>query len=207
MSGRKAVEIKRFGLTQVYVPEDEGETIAMCVSPSFTLYAKPRNNTKLAMSSVVFVHGLFGHPQRTWTGCKQPETRIAYKSSQVSDPPGRLDQSTMVGRVSVTAHPEAEPEFTNETSSREISPQGSERRFSSMMDCSQIIGLQTGEVFWPESMLPMVLPAARILTWGYDADVDAFTTSVGHNNVEQHSGDLLTDIANLLDRLGNVSLN
>jgi hypothetical protein len=157
------------------------------------------------MASVVFVHGLFGHPQRTWTGCKQPETRIAFNSTQVSNIPGRLDQSTGVGRLSVTTDPEAEPEVTNETSSREISPQGFERPFSSMLDCSQIVGLQAGEVFWPESMLPTVLPEARILTWGYDADVDAFNTSVGHNNVEQHSTDLLTDIANLLDKLGGVS--
>ena len=32
MSGRKAVEIKRFGLTQVYVPKDESKAVAMCVS-------------------------------------------------------------------------------------------------------------------------------------------------------------------------------
>jgi hypothetical protein len=29
MLGRKAVEIKRFGLTQVYVSEDESKTVAM----------------------------------------------------------------------------------------------------------------------------------------------------------------------------------
>jgi hypothetical protein len=180
--------------------------LLLCVStPSFTLYAKRRNDTNLAMSSVVFVHGLFGHPQRTWTGFKQPETRIAFSSSQVSNLPSRLDQPTGVGSLSVTTDPEEEPEVTNETSSRELSPQRSERPFSSLMDCSQIIGLKAGEVFWPESMLPTVLPEARILTWGYDADVDAFNTSVGHNNVEQHSTDLLTDIANLLDKLGDVS--
>jgi hypothetical protein len=117
----------------------------------------------------------------------------------------RLNQPTGVGSLSVTTDPEEEPEVTNETSSRELSPQRSERPFSSLMDCSQIIGLKAGEVFWPESMLPTVLPEARILTWGYDADVDAFNTSVGHNNVEQHSTDLLTDIANLLDKLGDVS--
>jgi hypothetical protein len=98
-----------------------------------------------------------------------------------------------------------EPEVTNKTSSTEISPQGPERPFSGMTDCSQIVGLQAGEVFWPESMLPTVLREARILTWGYDADVDAFNTSVGHNNVEQHSADLLTDVANLFDKLGDVS--
>jgi hypothetical protein len=29
---RKAVEIKRFGLSQVYAPEDDSKTAAMCVS-------------------------------------------------------------------------------------------------------------------------------------------------------------------------------
>jgi hypothetical protein len=33
MSGRKAVEIKRFGLTQVYAPEDESKSIAMYALP------------------------------------------------------------------------------------------------------------------------------------------------------------------------------
>ena len=105
----------------------------------------------------------------------------------------------------MTTDPEAEPGVTNESSSREILHQGSDIPLSSMINCSQIVGLQEGEVFWPESMLPIVLPEARILTWGYDADVDAFNISVGHNNVEQHSTDLLTDIANLLDKLGDVS--
>jgi len=159
----------------------------------------------LTMSSVVFVHGLFGHPQRTWTGCKQPERRTASSPSQVFNLPDRLEQSTGGGRLSVTTDPEAEPEVTNETSSKEILHQGSDVPLSSMINCSQIVGLQAGEVFWPESMLPIVLPEARILTWGYDADVDAFNISVGHNNVEQHSTDLLTDIANLLDKLGDVS--
>jgi hypothetical protein len=107
--------------------------------------------------------------------------------------------------TSLTTDPEAEPGVTSESSSREILHQGSDVPLSSMVNCSQIIGLQAGEVFWPDSMLSIVLPEARILTWGYDADVDAFHISVGHNNVEQHSTDLLTDIANLLDELGDVS--
>jgi hypothetical protein len=138
-------------------------------------------------------------------GCKQPERRTASSPSQVFNLPRRLEQSTGGGRLSVTTDPEAEPEVTNETSSTEILHQGSDVPLSSMINCSQIVGLQAGEVFWPESMLPIVLPEARILTWGYDADVDAFNISVGHNNVEQHSTDLLTDIANLLDKLGDVS--
>ena len=56
-----------------------------------------------------------------------------------------------------------------------------------------------------QAILPTVLPDTRIFTWGYDADVDAFGTSVGHNNVEQHANDLLIDIANLIEKDGHVS--
>jgi hypothetical protein len=82
-------------------------------------------------------------------------------------------------------------------------------RLSEPLDCpekgSRSHSRHSSEVFWPEAILPSVLPETRIFTWGYDADVDAFNTSVGHNNVEQHANDLLVDVANLLEKLGDVS--
>jgi hypothetical protein len=104
----------------------------------------------------------------------------------------------------VAADSETEPDVSNEISSREASGQGAGTPRPSLMGCSQIVGLHPGEVFWPETILPAVLPETRIFTWGYDADVDTFNTSVGHNTVEQHANDLLTDIANLSEKLGSV---
>jgi hypothetical protein len=155
----------------------------------------------------VFVHGLFGHPQRTWTGREETRRSIPTRAYQRSNASLGLEQAAGTGRLSVTTDSETEPEISNDTSIRGTSLQEPEMPCSSMVNCSQIVGLQSGEVFWPEAILPSVLPEARILTWGYDADVDAFNTSVGHNNVEQHANDLLTDVANLLDRLGVVSYN
>ncbi|KAH8745131.1 hypothetical protein F5882DRAFT_446468 [Hyaloscypha sp. PMI_1271] len=183
MSGRKAVAIERFGLTQVYAPEDESKSIAI----------------------IVFVHGLFGHPQRTWTGRKEPGQSIPSLVNPSSSDSRRLEELAGTGRSSVAADSETEPDVSNEISSREASAQGAGIPRPSLMGCSRIVGLHPGEVFWPESILPAVLPEARIFTWGYDADVDAFNTSVGHNTVEQHANDLLTDVANLSGRLGSLA--
>jgi hypothetical protein len=110
--------------------------------------------------------------------------------------PGRAITSTNASEKTPGASQASLPEGA--------SSRGSETH-SSLIEPSPIFGIQPGEVFWPNAILPGVLPEARIFTWGYDADVDAFSTSVGHNNVEQHANDLLTDIANLVEKLGDVS--
>jgi hypothetical protein len=152
----------------------------------------------------VFVHGLFGHPQRTWTGVIEAEESLPSRSKQSEAISRPLEQSFANGRPLITTDSEANPEVNNEASASGISLHGLPILPPSLMSLPQIVGLRMGEVFWPASLLPSVLPEARIFTWGYDADVDAFNTSVGHNTVEQHATDLLTDIANLLDKLGEV---
>jgi hypothetical protein len=130
-----------------------------------------------------------------------------YRNSNASNTHGeRAGETCMTERLSEPLDcPEKALEATHDTLRGCTSIRGSETRHSSMMKPSQILGLQPGEVFWPEAILPSVLPETRIFTWGYDADVDAFNTSVGHNNVEQHANDLLVDVANLLEKLGDVS--
>ncbi|TVY44095.1 Vegetative incompatibility protein [Lachnellula occidentalis] len=80
----------------------------------------------------------------------------------------------------------------------------SDTRFSNLVTSSKIVGLRAGEVFWP--VRPLVKVPTNLLYRGYDADVDAFNTSVGHNSVEQHANDLLTDVANLIDKYDHVKL-
>jgi hypothetical protein len=50
-------------------------------------------------------------------------------------------------------------------------------------------------VFWPQDLLPSVLPRAKIYTWGYDVDINHIFKSTGQASVFQHAGTLLTDIA------------
>jgi hypothetical protein len=59
-----------------------------------------------------------------------------------------------------------------------------------------------GQVFheqdiWPADLLPKTLPVARILTWGYDVDVDHVLSSASTATVFQHASDLLSDLADV----------
>lgn len=50
---------------------------------------------------------------------------------------------------------------------------------------------------WPKKLLPDVIPNTRILTWGYDADVDGFFSSASQNHISQHANNLLSDLTDL----------
>ncbi|KAL9597451.1 MAG: hypothetical protein Q9219_005143 [cf. Caloplaca sp. 3 TL-2023] len=56
-------------------------------------------------------------------------------------------------------------------------------------------------IFWPETLLPQILPDAQIFTWGYDADVGGFFSSAGQSTIHQHAQSLLSDLANLRSTL------
>lgn len=49
-------------------------------------------------------------------------------------------------------------------------------------------------VFWPRDLLPSLISDVRVLTWGYDADVDGFG-SRSQSTINQHAESLLSDIA------------
>jgi hypothetical protein len=159
----------------------------------------------------VFVHGLFGHPQKTWTGHKLPEQNPSGEPNQSNASNRRSNQSEALfptrRPLISTVRSDTALATTEETFSGHASSSMPETPITSCPSQAKslILGLQTGEVFWPGDLLPTVLPETRIFTWGYDADIDAFSTSVGHNNVEEHANDLIGDIANLLDTLGDVS--
>ena len=59
-------------------------------------------------------------------------------------------------------------------------------------------------MFWPQVLLPSIIPDADIYTWGYDADVDKFG-SASQNTIHQHATSLLSDLADLQESLGSVS--
>ena len=51
-------------------------------------------------------------------------------------------------------------------------------------------------VYWPFDLLSKDIPNARIVAWGYDADVTKFGVGpVGQNNIGDHAGALVRDIA------------
>ena len=51
-----------------------------------------------------------------------------------------------------------------------------------------------GEVFWPYNLLAKNLPEARIISWGYNADVAHFLSQTSANRVKDHAKGLSSDL-------------
>jgi pimeloyl-ACP methyl ester carboxylesterase len=47
---------------------------------------------------------------------------------------------------------------------------------------------------WPKLLLPSDIPNARIIVYGYDADVVRWTKPAGQNNVREHAQNLVNDL-------------
>ena len=60
------------------------------------------------------------------------------------------------------------------------------------------------KVFWPEKLLSDDFPRARIMTFGYDADVTNFFGAVGHGRLRDHAEGLLNDLVNRRSKIDPV---
>lgn len=67
-------------------------------------------------------------------------------------------------------------------------------------------GLQNKSILWPRDLLPTDVPNARILTFGYDAEVFKLGSEaqVTNGTMESHAADLCDALARL--RLGTDSV-
>jgi hypothetical protein len=50
------------------------------------------------------------------------------------------------------------------------------------------------EVVWPRDLLPVDAPHARIMSFGYDANVVNFFSVASHSSIFQHAQNLLQDL-------------
>jgi hypothetical protein len=115
----------------------------------------------LILCSIVLVHGLCGHPRRTWT-------LDCISNPEPDDEDGRnydnQEKLTIVRRLLQSLRLSEQPK---------------------------------SECFWPEDLLPQILPHARIMTWGYDVDINSITSSRSGASVFQHAENLLLDLASV----------
>ena len=58
---------------------------------------------------------------------------------------------------------------------------------------------------WPQELLAEKIPEARILTYGYDADVAHFIKPAGQNTVLEHATNLNVDLTGLRHRTRSLS--
>ncbi|KAK6851000.1 alpha/beta-Hydrolase [Apiospora arundinis] len=55
------------------------------------------------------------------------------------------------------------------------------------------------EVFWPRDLLPTIVRNVRIISFGFDADVEKFMGAASLNTIHQHSRNLLNTMCDQLD--------
>ena len=53
------------------------------------------------------------------------------------------------------------------------------------------------EIFWPQDLLPIELPNCRIVSWGYDANIDHLTSSASTATVYNHASNLLSALTDI----------
>lgn len=133
----------------------------------------------LNCTSIVFVHGLGGHPQNTWT----------YKSKSG----GKTSQQAL-------AHPSkaSDSDNTRTRSALRTFPQNKRRKLgpSEAVGVEQADGngdeaAQGKDVFWPRDLLTDDFPRARIMTFGYNANVTRGYHAAHQGNIFSHARDLL----------------
>jgi hypothetical protein len=116
--------------------------------------------------SIVFVHGLWGHPRRTWetdsvrAGDDRPSLESRRKGSLAEIMRRGSKRPTPSSTFSLTTL------VHKETTSSLVSWNTAQSQESSSGSVQK-----STEYYWPRDLLPLDIPDAKILTYGYDADV------------------------------------
>lgn len=136
--------------------------------------------------SIVIVHGLQGHPYKTWA-CKTAHRGV----------PSTADsgvEAAADGNGSRKSYHRIVPRFSRKSSgSSSIGPNSSLKSYGMPRDGG---GVKEGQVFWPKDLLPIQYPNARILVYGYDTRVTNYLSGpTNQNSIHSHGKDLLSSLA------------
>jgi len=133
-------------------------------------------------SSIIFVHGLKGHPYKTWR-CKQtPENTDKQPAHPEKEAPKPSTSKRLELRQSLKALLKGSSNNSRQDSSLTESTRNS------------VSALETGDrsVVWPADLLPQICKEARILTFGYDTKITKFTSGpTNTNSIFSHGKDFL----------------
>ncbi|OTA96857.1 hypothetical protein M434DRAFT_43159, partial [Hypoxylon sp. CO27-5] len=124
--------------------------------------------------SLILVHGLQGHPRRTWTFVPPTKSRKNAQVSQPVTPGGPHKPRSFVG---VLSNP--------------IRRSHSSSRLSGIRTTEDNVIQEDEGVYWPRDLLPSDCPNTRILVWGYDSIVTKGFQPANKSNLFSHARDLL----------------
>ncbi|EWG53231.1 hypothetical protein FVEG_11705 [Fusarium verticillioides 7600] len=138
--------------------------------------------TDAPIVDIVFVHGLKGHPYKTWR-CKQnPE--------KVGEPPADS------GKEAPKSNTSKRLELKQSLKALLKGSSNNNRQGTSLTESTRNIPstVETGEmpIFWPADLLPQICKKARIMTFGYDTKITKFTSGpTNTNSIFSHGKDFL----------------
>ncbi|KAJ5972573.1 uncharacterized protein N7479_002491 [Penicillium vulpinum] len=143
------------------------------VSPTgLTLLSDPQD----VAADVVFVHGLQGHPYKTWTFYPSfPSAPENLSSSEASK------KSKIRGLSRLLGHTRKRQETLIPAENSNIG-QDEEN------------GAPISGIFWPRDLLKEDLPQARIMTFGYNTNIQQGYHAVNQGNIFSHARDLLYEL-------------
>ena len=135
--------------------------------------------------SIIFVHGLQGHPYKTWAKAKTSQER--HRAT-----PTRSESSTLSERKKEKRSiRHLLSKFTKKSDQRK-DQSISTKSCSDQVREDDITRDPDGSVFWPADLLPAICPQARVLVYGYDTKVTNYmASSTNKNGIFSHSKDLL----------------
>lgn len=128
----------------------------------------------LIMSSIVFVHGLQGHPKRTWTWTAPKKAASPSKDLAEERPTHRhLFRRIFPKTKSNDKELSRSTEHGNDVSPKYDS-------YSAIQ-----------EVYWPRDLLATDFPTARVLIFGYNSKITQGYEAANKSNIFAHAKDFL----------------
>ncbi|KAK0733002.1 hypothetical protein B0T26DRAFT_745096 [Lasiosphaeria miniovina] len=129
---------------------------------------------------IAFIHGLQGHPFRTWAA----EAPKIHRGTTA--PPGRSGdgETSTIASGSGNATTRARSRFVTRVLNRARKDTASSRK-------------KEPDVFWPRDLLPLQCPEARVLMLGYDTAVakHQFAEPANKNSVFTHGKNIVNDLS------------
>lgn len=122
--------------------------------------------------SIVFVHGLQGHPQKTWSCAAAAESQ-ASQNRTIAEPQASTDKSWW----HFWSHTQLEASKGVDNGSH-----GTEE------------SANHSQTFWPKDLLAEDFPQARIFTFGYNTQVTRGYAAINQGSIFSHARNLLYDL-------------